>query len=492
VPRANIHTVYHGELIPCQSIFGGRSSICFCAESKNCPHIRGQLYSIHSYTLVALALSSLSSMSSQSSAARLSSSRLSSPYKQPFSPAKWTQHHSIHIPIESIHFSSRLTRPTSTNLIQPYPPQTPIDVNLIVKMSNITLPTREEFLEQLSTYPVNACAIIDWDTTSCAICTRDLADKPANDSEERAVLLHDTHAFGEECARKWLARKNTCPCCRTVLLQTTDNADAAIDNIEPIAQAFDEVELAHLLWQAGALSQRDPRTEALSDEEIMSIYTAFWNQWMWAIEADVDGSWVYEGPRSTEVAEALHELLMVRYSWWCHSPQQLNLHIEGNFWYTPGDLVVTERDLNRHVTIDFDCSLQSELRRELSMSFILSFADGRTCTHVSGHPVVAVLLDRVDGALQHFSGGTIKVSTLRVRLHDYIGDPDVLERRRVSPDLPQGYTRFIRYLVEETTLKAIARTRENRAARRARRTRPVSRAPRMSAPSTMDPRSRRS
>jgi hypothetical protein len=292
VPRANIHTVYHGELIPCQSIFGGRSSICFCAESKNCPHIRGQLYSIHSYTLVALALSSLSSMSSQSSAARLSSSRLSSPYKQPFSPAKWTQHHSIHIPIESIHFSSRLTRPTSTNLIQPYPPQTPIDVNLIVKMSNITLPTREDFLEQLSTYPINACAIIDWDTTSCAICTRDLVDKPANDSEECAVLLHDTHAFGEECARKWLARKNTCPCCRTVLLQTTDNADAAIDNIEPIAQAFDEVELAHLLWQAGALSQRDPRTEALSDEEIISIYTALWNQWMWAIEADVDGSWV--------------------------------------------------------------------------------------------------------------------------------------------------------------------------------------------------------
>jgi hypothetical protein len=359
-------------------------------------------------------------------------------------------------------------------------------------MSDIALPTREEYLEKLPWYPVEACSIIDWGTTSCAICTRDLVNKPTNDSEERPVLLHDTHAFGEECARKWLASKNTCPCCRTVLHRSADNADAAIDNIEPIAPTFDERELAHLLWQAGALSERDPHTQAFSDRELMSLYWALWDQWQWAIAQDADGSWALEGQRSTEVAEALHELLMVRYSWWHRSPQQLNLHIEGDFQFIPGEWELSERDLNGHVTVDFDCSLQSDFRlQHLNGPFNISFDEAGNCTHVSGHPVVAVLLDRVDGVLQNYSGRTIKASTLRRRLHEYIGDPDVLERTGVSPDLPQGYTRFIRYLVEETTVRAIYRTRENRAARRARRTRPSSRAPRMSAPSTMDPRAKR-
>lgn len=141
-------------------------------------------------------------------------------------------------------------------------------------MSTTSLTTREDFLEQLSSYPVAACSIIDADTTCCTICTGDLVDTPVNDSGERAVLLHDSHAFGEECARHWLASQNTCPKCRTVLFQAVDddNAGAAIDDAVPIAPTFDEEELEHLLWQAGQLSTRDPHTEAFSDHEVMAIY----------------------------------------------------------------------------------------------------------------------------------------------------------------------------------------------------------------------------
>lgn len=287
-----------------------------------------------------------------------------------------------------------------------------------------------------------------------------------------------------------LPARTLAPCCRTVLYQAAadenDDANADIDDALPIAPAFDEEELAHLLWRAGMVSERNPHTEAVNDQQLMSLYWALWTQWMMALKEDVDGTWVFGGPRFTEVAEALHELLIVRYSWWCNSPQQLDLQINGNFRYLAGDGALTERDLNRHVTVDFDCDLQSEFRlRELNPVFSLSFDDDGTCLTMAGHPVVAVLFDRLDGALQNYAGRTIKASRLRRKLQEWIGNPDELERIGASPDLRQGYTEFIRFLVEETTLRAITRTRENRRARRARRVRPVSRAPRMSAPSTM-------
>jgi hypothetical protein len=355
-------------------------------------------------------------------------------------------------------------------------------------MSTISLLTREEFLEQLSSYPVDACAIVDGDTTSCAICTRDLVDEPADDSEECAVLLHDTHAFGEECVREWLASNTSCPCCRSVLFQEpadeNDDAGATIGVAVPIETTFDEEELAHLLWWAGQVSERDPKTEAFSDQELMSLYWALWNQWMTAYEEDEEGTWELGSPRSTEVGKALHQLLMVRYDWWCHSPQQLDLQITGNFEYLAGNGVLSERDLNRNVTIDFDCDLQSEFRlRELMPVFSLSFDEDSSCQTAAGHPEVAVLFDRLDGALQNYAGRKMKAWQLKRKLQKCIGKPD--ELKRVVRDLPQGYAEFVRYLVDETTRTAITRTKENKRALRALRDRMLSGAPRMSAPSTM-------
>ena len=371
--------------------------------------------------------------------------------------------------------------------------QTPIDTKLIVKMSAISLPTREEFLEQLSSYPVKACAIIDGDTTSCTICARDLVDAPVDDLKERAVLLHDTHAFGEECAREWLFSKNTCPCCRTVLYQSANDedegyADAAIDEVVPIAPTFNEGELEHLLWQAGQLSTRYPRTEALTDQELMWIYWNLWNQWQLAIDNSADSTWELESPRSNGVAHALHELLRVRYSWWRHSPEQLKLNVTERFVYPAGSWMPTDRDLHRHVEIDFEADLQSDVYLMDVTSDLIAPAFGKDCDciNMSGHPVVVDLIDRMDGVLQTLAGRTIRVDALRRKLRQWVGDADQMEREGVHPLLPFGYTDLVRHLIDQTTLRAIRRTKESRLARRAARPRPVGRAPRISAPSHWD------
>lgn len=400
------------------------------------------------------------------------------------------QHRFIQMPIESNHISSRLT---ATHTHKLYPTQTPIDIKLTVKMSAISLPTREEFLEQLSAYPVEACAIIDGDTTSCAICTRDLVDTPIDDSEERAVLLHDTHAFGEECAREWLGSKNNCPKCRTVLYQAADKEDegyagATIDDVVPIAPTFNEEELEHLLWQAGQLSTRDPRTEAFTDQEVMWIYWNLWNQWHLAIDSNADGNWELEGPRSNGIARALHELLRVRYSWWRHSPEQLKLNITERFVYPAGSWMPTDRDLHRHMDIDFEADLQSDvyLMDVTSDLFVPAFGNECNCINMSGHPTVVDLIDRMDGVLQNLAGRTIRVDVLRRKLRQWVGDADQMEREGTHPLLPVGYADLVRHLIDQTTLRAIRRTKQSRLARRAARPRPVSRAPRMSAPSHWD------
>jgi len=151
--------------------------------------------------------------------------------------------------------------------------------------------------------------------------------------------------------------------------------------------------------------------------------------------------------------------------------------------------VPTERDLNRRVVIDFDADLESaNWLREIVENLLAPAFDGVDCVNVAGHPVVVELIDRIDGLLQNLAGRSITVAALRQRLRAWVGDADRLERDGAHPLLPLGYADFVRWMVDQTTLKAIRRTKENRTARRARRARarPVSRAPRMSAPSRRD------
>ena len=208
---------------------------------------------------------------------------------------------------------------------------------------------------------------------------------------------------------------------------------------------------------------------------------------MAAVDENVDGTWHLTGPRSNGVAMALHERLQVRYSWWRHSPQQLNLNIPGRFTYPAGTWVPTERDLRRRVVIGFGDDLPSAVNViTLTDKFLAhAFDDGSNCVNTIGHPAALELFDRTDGLLQNYVGQRIRVSTLMAKMREWVGDADLIEANGVNPHLPPGFTDFLRFVIDETTQTAIRRTRESRLARRARRNRRMSRAPRMSAPSTM-------
>jgi hypothetical protein len=100
-------------------------------------------------------------------------------------------------------------------------------------MPAISTLTREEFLEQLSPLSVSACAAVDSET-ACVICTSEPVDTPVLETEERAVLLHGRHTFGETCASEWIAHNNTYPKCRTVLFQEDGYEFSDYDGREPV------------------------------------------------------------------------------------------------------------------------------------------------------------------------------------------------------------------------------------------------------------------
>jgi hypothetical protein len=52
---------------------------------------------------------------------------------------------------------------------------------------------------------------------ACGICLSDLTDNVTQDDVgegERAVRLHGTHFYGEQCIRRWLEENDSCPHCR--------------------------------------------------------------------------------------------------------------------------------------------------------------------------------------------------------------------------------------------------------------------------------------
>ena len=56
--------------------------------------------------------------------------------------------------------------------------------------------------------------------------------------DERAVVLHDRHVFGERCIREWLSENNTCPKCRAVLFEA-DEDDWELDQESDFDSDYD-------------------------------------------------------------------------------------------------------------------------------------------------------------------------------------------------------------------------------------------------------------
>lgn len=345
-------------------------------------------------------------------------------------------------------------------------------------MDTISLLTREEFLAQMPTLSVQAVAALDQDSQdiACDVCREDLVDTLVNDYDEHAVLLHDKHAFGERCAREWLAENNTCPTCRHILFQADEESD---DDDK------DDDTLEDLLSQAVELSDNESDRVVPDDREIMELWFHILHVCQAEINADVHGLWAMNSQNFTAVEETMETLLEGRLQWYLQSPQEVNINITQPFDYPAWQ--VSADDLTKLVRIDFDCSLQSAFRRELQNQFVQAFDENFVCTRTAGHPMAYALLDLVDEVLEECAGRSISVRALKYKLMRKIVNPDCAnpdaEERAGSP---AGFPAFVRYLIDLTCQRAISRTDRSAATPVARAARRESTCPRMSAPSTRD------
>jgi hypothetical protein len=79
------------------------------------------------------------------------------------------------------------------------------------------LPSRQAFLNGLQNISIADLPDSTTSDPACGICLSDLADN-ANQGDvsagERAVRLHGTHFYGEQCIQRWLEENDSCPHCR--------------------------------------------------------------------------------------------------------------------------------------------------------------------------------------------------------------------------------------------------------------------------------------
>lgn len=98
-----------------------------------------------------------------------------------------------------------------------------------------TMPSREHYLATLEPTKVADLPQSTADDLKCYICFGKLSDEP-NEDEERPVLLHGVHQFGETCIRNWLATNNNCPFCRQTVL--CDHYHMLIARLRAVAQGI--------------------------------------------------------------------------------------------------------------------------------------------------------------------------------------------------------------------------------------------------------------
>lgn len=330
---------------------------------------------------------------------------------------------------------------------------------------------REQFLAELTPYPVAACSIVDDDIVDgCLICNGNVTDTPINDDdEERVVLLHDTHAIGEKCARHWLATSNSCPKCRTPLFEEDDKDDDSDygDATESVMQyvEYDESLNAHLQWQVETLMARDPATEAYDDREVTGLLCDVLRQ----INTLVMGNPDSEDPL---LPRLFYEILEVRLQWYLHSPEQLNVQIPetfSNLFDAPGSMPT--HNLHDRVLIDFDCSTDSLLRNQCFVNTILHGLDDEegTVATAAAHPLSQLVVDSVEMVLEQLQGREVTVSALRQHLREYMQSFEELDSLNFLRPLPHGFETFMEWAQDVTVCTALLRTQAREAEELARR-----------------------
>ncbi|KAF7194737.1 hypothetical protein HII31_03999 [Pseudocercospora fuligena] len=96
--------------------------------------------------------------------------------------------------------------------------------------------TRKGFLNDLANHVLNFD--LEGSEQECQICRETFLEYggSAKDGSERAIVIHDKHVLGADCAREWFTDQNNCTHCRTILFPKSKPTDKEL----PGQESFDE------------------------------------------------------------------------------------------------------------------------------------------------------------------------------------------------------------------------------------------------------------
>lgn len=305
--------------------------------------------------------------------------------------------------------------------------------------NHFPLPTREEFLANLQ--PVtNVAELSKNHDTICGICMNKTVNKARREHEERAVVLHDKHVFGETCIREWLSEANTCPTCRAVLFE--DNHD--LDDLAFSAPLFVSTYRYTVARSYVEIIEALNVGTALDDRVAMDIYFKLVDQLDELQLPPYDHFFQTLRTRGEDmIAEALETLRGLRLRWYQTFPASQNIPILPVFQLEDEESL-RGSDLSGRVRIDFDFGVDSDFFNLVWHSeFLAAFDRDRTCMSVAGHPLALVVLQRMNRGLDRMRRGVVRVSYFRETLRQAIYDPGFVGRRV----LPTGFDAFVEHML---------------------------------------------
>lgn len=269
-----------------------------------------------------------------------------------------------------------------------------------------TLPSREDLLQNLKLAKIADLTDSTTGNVTCGICLGDLADDATPGESERAVHLHSSHFYGEECIRRWLQENDNCPHCREKV------HSGSIIDIERDARL-----VIGLTRETQQLMRHEPSVESpISERDLLSHFAR--------LRAAVQ----------TVASERLHEqledaselLLRWRWQWWKRNPAFFEMSEFAP--YTPSSRQLQTAELNKGIFIRGEPSQRVVLDvLNAGYSRGIQQASRGEPVHVATHPLSFCMSSALRLQLRKDEGQWMSAYQFAARLRNAVERSQLLE-----------------------------------------------------------------
>lgn len=298
----------------------------------------------------------------------------------------------------------------------------------------VLLPSRQVLLSELR--PISVAQILDstiGDAT-CIICFGDLADNAKPGESERAIRLHGTHFFGEQCIRRWLEENDSCPHCRRKV-----HAGAGKNQRNIVAS---------LTTQTRFMVRRTPSTlSPITDSDMFKLFGRL-AKGILAINST---------SLRAELRHRTSALLLWRVVWWEHNPAFVQL---GEYApYTRTEILRVE-DVNARIVVCAE-QVHSLVKHAVNEGYIHGLVNAMRGLplHVGAHPLSYGFTRAIRQQFERDEGKRMIVSTFAVRLRDALEQNHMTRglMKREREDLPSGLKVFCEDVIVRIVRELIVR-----------------------------------